>query len=249
MDCKQPDEFSRVVIINNGNFSFGVIVDKVSHVVGVKKELLKESSTIANSSRTDYVKGIFNLNNGKRLVMLLEPSKLISIEEAKGIEGTDHNKTVYEKSVSVDEEENNHEHIVVFKLDEEEYGIEISNVQEINRMSRITHFPGSPAFIAGMVDLRGDIIPILNLRTLFLFNDNEVSTTSKFLVVEFKNRRIGILIDSASEVLRFSKVYLEDAPEVFKGNDDGNYIDKIAKLNAGKRTVLILDLSTLLSFL
>jgi len=174
---------------------------------------------------------------------------MISLEDVKGVLDVDHRKTVNDKSLYAGKADNNLEHVVVFKLGEEEYGIEINNVQEINRISEITHFPGAPAFIAGMVDLRGDIIPILNLRRLFAVHDSDSYNASKFLVVEFGNKRIGILIDSASEVLRFSKDYLEEAPEVFKGNDQDSYIDKIAKLNDGKRNVLMLNLSALLSFM
>jgi purine-binding chemotaxis protein CheW len=246
MNFKQPDESSRVVIINNGNFSFGVIVDKVAHVIPVQKELFKKNSQIANCS---YIKGIFNLNNGSRLIMMLDPHKLISIAETKSIMEVDHKKIVKDKSSDIDEADHNLEHIVVFKLGEEEYGIEINNVQEINRMCDITHFPGAPAFIAGMVNLRGDIIPLLNLRRLFAVPDTGSYNESQFIVVEFGRKKIGILIDSASEVLRFSKDYIEKAPELFKADSHDSYIDKIAKLNDGKRIVLILNLSTLLSFM
>jgi purine-binding chemotaxis protein CheW len=244
LDFKQPDEYSRVVIINSGSFSFGVIVDKVSHVMVVLKKLFKESNEITNSS---YVKGIYNLNKGKRLIIMLEPLKLISLEEAKGIAGFDLKERVNDKSLNVSDEDNNFEHIVVFKLDEVEYGIKISNVQGINRMSEITHFPGVPVFINGMANLRGDIIPILNLRKLFTVHDSGTCNESKFLVVEFQNKKIGIVIDSASEVLKVPKSYLEEASEVFDGNN--NYIDKIAKLNNGKRIVLILNLKEVLSFM
>jgi len=244
MDCKQLDESSRVVIISNGSFSFGVIVDKVSHVMVVAKKLFKESSDIASSS---YVKGIYNLNKGKRLIMMLEPLKLISSEESKGILEVDCKEAVNDKSLYVGNEDNNFQHLVVFKLGQEEYGIEINNVQGINRMSEITHFPGAPIFITGMVNLRGDIIPILNLRTLFDIQDSGILEASKFLVVEFKNNKVGIIIDSTSEVLRFSKKYVEKATGVFDRND--SYINKIAKLNDGKRIVLILNLKSLLSFM
>ena len=246
MNFKQPDESSRVVIINNGSVSFGVIVDKVAHVIPVQKELFEENSRIANCS---YIKGIFNLNNGSRLIMMLDPHKLISIEETKSIMAVDHKKIAKDKSSDIGEADHNLEHIVVFKLGEEEYGIEINNVQEINRMCDITHFPGAPTFIVGMVNLRGDIIPLLNLRRLFAVPDADSYNESKFLVVEFGRKRIGILIDSASEVLRFSKDYIEKAPELFKADSQFSYIDKIAKLNDGKRIVLILNLSTLLSFM
>lgn len=249
MNCKQPDEYSRVVIINNGNFSYGVIVDKVSHVVRVHKELFKESGQIGNCSGTAFVKGVFNLNNGKRLVMMLEPNKLVSLEDVKDVLDAEHKVTVNNESLYADEADNNHKHVVVFKLDEEEYGIEINNVEEINRIREIAHFPGAPAFIAGMADLRGDIIPILNLRKLFNLDDSDSYNESKFIVVEYGNKKIGILIDSVSEVLRFSTAYLEEAPRVFKGNDQDSCIDKIAKLNDGKRIILMLNLSTLLSFM
>ena len=179
--------------------------------------------------------------------MVLEPHKLISLEEIEGISDVDQKKTANDQSSDVGEEDDNLEHIVVFRLGNEEYGIEINNVQEINIMSEITRFPSAPIFIAGMVNLRGEIIPILNLRKLFIVHDAAAYDESKFLVVEFQNRRIGIMIDSASEVLKLSKGYLEESPEVFDGND--NYIDKIAKLNDGKRIILILNLKAVLNFM
>lgn len=248
MGLKPSDEHSRVVIINNGSLSYGVIVDKVSHVVRVQKELFKESGQDANYIGTEFVKGIYNLNNGKRLVMVLEPQKLISLEELKGVLEADHSKTVNDISLYAGESDNHLEY-VVFKLDEEEYGIGINNVLEINRIGEITRFPGAPSFIDGMVDLRGDVIPILNLRRLFDLRDSDSCNASKFLVVEFEKKKIGFMIDSVSEVLRVSKTCLEEAPEVFKGNEQDSYIEKIAKLNDGKRVVLILYLSTMLSFM
>lgn len=244
---EQPHEYSRVVIINNGELTFGVIVDRVSHVIKAQKKLFKESIQIANCHSIEYVKGIFNLNDGKRQVLLLEPMNLITSVEVKGILGVDQKKMVNNKALG--EADNKLEHIVAFKLGEEEYGIEINNVQEINRISGIMHFPGTPSFIDGMVNLRDDIIPILNLRKLFIKQDSDFCNSSEFLVVEFRNKKIGIMIDSVSEVLRFSKIFLEEAPEVFKENYQDHCVEKIAKLNDGKRIVLILNLTTLLSFM
>ncbi|MFZ5968755.1 MAG: chemotaxis protein CheW [Bacillota bacterium] len=248
MNCKKTDEHSRVVIINNGNLTFGVIADKVSQVMRVQKDSFKKSNLSASGSSMEYIKGFFNLNSGKRLVMVLEPHKLISFEDVSGVLNVDRKKNLNDMSLNVSEVENNLEHVVIFKLDEEEFGIRINNVKEINRMSEIVHFPGAPAFIDGMLNLRGDVIPILNLKTLFN-NNSSAYDSSKFLVVEFGNKRIAIMIDSASEVLRFPKSYLEEVSEVLEGNDNGGFIDAIAKLNEGKRIILILNLSTVLSFM
>lgn len=248
MNCKQPDENSRVVIIDNGSFSYGVIVDKVSHIARARKNLFKESGQIADNSGTGYIKGVFNLDNGKRLIMMPEPQKLISLEDVKGISDVEHRKMTNVKS-SYDGDADNHVEYVVFTLGSEEYGIEIKNVREIKRVDDITRFPGAPSFIAGMVDIRGLVIPVLNLGKLFAVNDSDAYHASRLLVIESGNKRTGILVASVSEILRLTTDYLEDAPEALKGNDQERYIDKIAKLNNGNRMVLILNLAALLSFM
>ncbi|MEW6621981.1 MAG: chemotaxis protein CheW [Bacillota bacterium] len=249
VDCKRQDEQSRVVILNNGSFSYGVMVDKVSHVVRVRKELFNERGRIANCSGAEHVKGIFSLDGGKRLVMLLDPQKLAAQEEVKAVPGIKRRETEKSGSSTAYETDNNLEHIVAFKLGEEEYGIEINNVQEINRLDDITRFPGAPSFISGMLDLRGDIIPILNLASFFAVDGSGSNKASKFLVVEYGKKRIGILIDSVSGVLRFSRSCVEEAPGVFGGSARNGYVDSIAKLNEGKRIILILNLAALLSFM
>lgn len=245
ISCKQPDENSRVVIVNNGSFSYGVIVDKVSHVIRVRKKLLRKRDQIAYCSGIEFVKGIYDLNNGKRLIMLLEPHKLIKKEDIKTVLDDDKKTAANDKA---DETDSNLEHLVVFKLGGDEYGININNVQEINRMSEITHYPGAPAYIAGMVDLRGDIIPILNLKKLLALCNSDSNVASKFLVVEFENKRIGIMIDSVSGLLRIPEKYIEKASELFKERGQNSYVDRVAKLKDGDRIVLLLNFTELFSY-
>lgn len=248
MNCKQTEEYSRVVIINNGNLTFGVIVDKVSQVMRVRKDSFKKSNLSASGSGMEYIKGFFNLNNGKRLVMVLEPLNLVSYEDVNSVLSLDSKKNTDGISLNMGEIENNQEHVVIFKLGKDKFGIRINHVKEVNRISGIVHFPGAPAFIDGMVNLRGDVIPVLNLKILFN-NNSSTYESSKFLVVEYRNKRIGIMIDSVSEVLKFPKSYLEKVSEVLDGNDNDRYIDAIAKLNDGEKIILILNLPTVLSFM
>ncbi len=248
MDYQPLDEHSRVIIVNTGSFSYGVIVDKVSHVAYVPKRLFKENSR-SDMNRADYIKGIYNLNDGQRLVMMLDPFKLISLEEMKRIVDGEKGKTASDDtSLSMGETENSLEY-VVFKLGGEEYGIEIHHVQEINNIGKINHFPGAPQFIAGLVELRGDYLPVLDLRKMFAVAETDTNHASKFMVVEYQKNKIGILIDSISGVQRFRAASMETAPEALKGHDKDGYIEKIAKLDNGQRMVMILNLETLLSFM
>lgn len=249
VNCHLTDEYNRIIIINNGKFAYGVIVDKVSHIIGVKKELFIESNQMGYCSSSDNLKGVYNLNNGSRLIMILEPDKLISFEDTMIITGSSQIKQMNGNLFNIEDADNKLEHIVIFKLGKEEYAIEINNVHEINRINEITHFPGAPFFIIGMVDLRGEIIPILNLRRLFGFQDLDMDNNTKIIVVELEKKKIGILIDSVSDILLIPMNYFEAATEVLDENSTNNYIDKIAKLNNGKRLVMILNLSALLSFM
>ena len=116
-------------------------------------------------------------------------------------------------------------------------------------MSDILYLPGAPVFIEGMVNLRGDIIPVLNLRTLFGFQTTCNYESSRFLVVEYEKRNIAIIIDSATEVIKFSKALVEEVSKAFEEDDEISYIDGVAKLNKGNQIVLLLNLKAVLSFL
>jgi len=247
LDCGQLNENSRVIIINNGSFSYGAVVDKVSHVALVQKKLYKEYGQNENCLCTDFVNGIFRLNDGRRLVMMLDPRRLICPDDMDAIMDAADRITADDRSYTGAADTDIK--CVVFKVSQQEYGINIMNVQEINRIDKITSFPGAPAFISGMADLRGEIIPLLDLRRLFGIDGAESQKTDRFLVAEFKNKKTGILIDSVSEVRSFSNAQLDNARDSFGGHDQESYIDKIAKLDDCGRVVPILNLSAMLSFM
>lgn len=247
LGCQPINEYSRVIILDNGRFPIGVIVDKVSHVTSVPCKLLEDHISIANGENSGSIEGVFKLNGGKRLVMLLEPFILFNTEEVKGILKIDHTDIGKDKVLVHEEDDKGFEHIVIFKLDEKEYGIAIHNVKEITQMTQITHFPGAPVFISGMVNHRGDILPLLNLRSMFQNQVSSSGSTSKFISVDFENKKIGIMIDSATEVLKIPKNCIVEVTEVFY--EKFGYIDKIAKLSDGERNILILDLKSIVSFM
>lgn len=98
------------------------------------------------------------------------------------------------------------EQLVTFKIDKEDYAIKINFVQEITRMTEITRIPRAPYFIDGIVNLRGNIIPALNLRKLFEMNEKQVTDSTRIIIVDLNNKKTGIIVDEVSEVLRFEKI-------------------------------------------
>lgn len=134
--------------------------------------------------------------------------------------------------------------LVSFKIGDEEFGVDILSVQEINRMSQITKVPNTPEFIEGVINLRGRIIPVIDLRVKLGMIRKEHGKNTRIVVVELKEQTIGFIVDEVSEVLRIPKEITEAPPEMV-GGVKSDYITSIGKLE--DRLLILLDLEKILS--
>lgn len=133
---------------------------------------------------------------------------------------------------------------VVFKLGDEEFGIPITQVKEINRLTTPTKIPKSPGFVEGVINLRGQIIPIVDLRKRFEMGLADYSVDARVIVVEIKDQICGIIVDAVSEVLRMPTNNIEPTPSLVS-NIDVEYIAGVGKI--GERLLIVLDINKLLS--
>lgn len=134
--------------------------------------------------------------------------------------------------------------VVSFKLDTEEYGVDISQVQEIIRLVEITHVPRAPHFMEGVINLRGQLIPIVDLRTRFAMARAAATKATRIVVTEIGSRRVGIVVDSVSEVLNLPMEDVEEAPEMIAGIGT-EYIQGVGKV--GDRLIILLDLTMVMN--
>ncbi len=134
--------------------------------------------------------------------------------------------------------------VVSFHLGTEEYGVDITQVQEIIRMVEITHVPRAPHFMEGVINLRGQLIPIIDLRTRFGMKRTAVTKSTRIVVTEIGTKRVGIVVDSVSEVLNIPLDNVEDAPEMIAGVGT-EYIQGVGKL--AERLIIMLDLTMVIS--
>ncbi|HWI55130.1 MAG TPA: chemotaxis protein CheW [Desulfobacteria bacterium] len=133
---------------------------------------------------------------------------------------------------------------VVFGIGTEEYGVPITQIKEINRLTTATKVPKSPTFIEGIINLRGQIIPIVDLKKRFDLELTEYTGDARIIVIQVSSSTFGVLVDSVSEVLRISTSDIEPAPNIVSGIDS-RYITGVAKV--GERLLIMLDLDKLLS--
>jgi purine-binding chemotaxis protein CheW len=129
--------------------------------------------------------------------------------------------------------------LVSFKLGKEEFGVDIQSIQEINRMVDITRVPNSPDFISGVINLRGQVIPIVDLRKRFKFPQREYDKDTRIIIVEVNRIVVGFVVDAVSEVIRISKSITEPPPPIVAGIGS-EYIVSVAKME--NRLIILLDL-------
>ena len=130
--------------------------------------------------------------------------------------------------------------IVSFKLGEEEFGVDILKIQEINRMIELTKVPQAPHFVEGVINLRGNVIPVIDIRKKFEMPSIERDKDTRIVVCNVDGNIIGMIVDAVSEVLRFPESTIEPAPKIVS-SINSDYLKGVAKLD--NRLLLFLDIS------
>lgn len=134
-------------------------------------------------------------------------------------------------------------HLVGFRVGRETFGVPISMVREIVRVPEITAVPNAPEHIEGVINLRGKIVPVVDLRRRFGQTDLQRSKKNRILVVELTDKIVGLLVQSASEVLKIPPSEVERPDNLLQENEQ-NCVTGVGKLHG--RLILLLDLGRVL---
>ena len=134
--------------------------------------------------------------------------------------------------------------VVVFELGDEKYCTDINTVREIIRMPTVTQMPGTPEHVRGVINLRGRVIPVVDLRTRFRLPATELTADTRVLVVDIAGESIGVVVDAVTEVRRISSGSVE-SPGATATTEESFYIEGIAKQD--EHLLILLDLERALA--
>jgi purine-binding chemotaxis protein CheW len=134
--------------------------------------------------------------------------------------------------------------LVVFDLASEFYGVDIGDVREIIRMQNVTRVPGTPVYMEGVINLRGKVVPVVDLRKRLDLKVKQQTKESRIVVVDIGGKDVGVIVDGVTEVLRIPLASVEP-PSQMIANSDSAYLRGIAKL--GDKLVILLDLDKVLA--
>lgn len=134
--------------------------------------------------------------------------------------------------------------VIVFRLKSEEYGVEVNQVKSIERMEHITRVPNTPPFVKGVINLRGVVIPIIDLRNRFGIELEEYNDSTRIIIVNVEDMEVGLIVDAANDVIDIPVSSIEPPPKVV-GGVESKYLRGVAKLE--KRLLILLNLDKVLN--
>ena len=134
--------------------------------------------------------------------------------------------------------------VIVFQLNNEEFAVSVQQVGAIERMLPITRVPQTASFVKGVINLRGVVTPVIDLRNRFDIEEVEYTDQTRIIIIHIDNMEVGLIVDAANDVIDIPENIIESAPEVV-GTIDVDYIEGIAKMD--NRLLILLDLNRVLS--
>ena len=244
-------EDQRALVVETDTMTIGYLVDGVDEVLRIPTSVIDKTPAMASSDRKE-LKAVAKLEDGDRLIMIMDESALVSAETSRMLkdikkktgsqetEAEEDRKSLAQRSL--DEEQ-----LVTFGIDGEEYGIRIMQVQEINRISDIVSVPRAPYFVEGMTNLRGSVIPVIDIRKLFGLSEREMDDRTRIIIVDIDGARTGLRVDRVNEVLRLDKKDIDITPSIVTTAGVNHFMEGVCKIDNGKRMVMLLNVEKILS--
>jgi len=135
--------------------------------------------------------------------------------------------------------------VIVFQLKNQQYGVDIQQIRSIEKLQNITQVPNTSDFIKGVINLRGEVIAIIDLRERLNISVTDITDQTRILIVSVNGVQIGLIVDSATDVLDVNPASIDPSPEIV-GDIDVTFVKGVAKLE--NKLLILLDLARVLSF-
>ena len=246
LGLREPDhrESGKVIVVSMGSGSVGIVTDRTREILRVDPALIDPAPALLTRGAGEAeIESICRVDGGRRLVAVLSPDRLFRNDLVRKVlseAGNDNDGTAVAEGDMADEQ------FIVFKLGAQEYGLPISAVAEIARVpEQITRMPKAPAFIDGIVNLRGTVLPIVDLRRRFGLVSGETTSGRRILVLAAGGVPTGFVVDSVSEVLKVAVDAIQAAPELSR--EQMRLIGRVVNLKAQSRIILLIDPTQLLT--
>lgn len=243
-------EDQRLIVVQTHGSLLALLVDKVREVLKMPKRQIDVPPAHLSESQNVELSGIAKLENGKRLIMLLDANRLIKGQELKQLgaskaqaAGNDSQKHQVGGGEGASRGE---QQFVTFHLGDGEYGVPIAKIQEIDRAAKMTRVPRAAEYVDGITNLRGEVIPVINARKRFNLPQKDTDERTRVIIMELAGVKTGLLVDSVHEVLNLPTKDIAPPPASLSTTIDRQFISGIGKVDGDKRMLILLDVEKIL---
>uniref|UniRef100_A0A7V4TZG7 CheW-like domain-containing protein n=1 Tax=Candidatus Caldatribacterium saccharofermentans TaxID=1454753 RepID=A0A7V4TZG7_9BACT len=239
MEASAIDEFTKVVVVETPQARVGFVVDCIHKVLRVAESEIKSPPELLEQQLGGELKGIVEVDG--EMVLLLNSQKLVSEEVT--LLGEKAGRS--EREGEVVETRGKENQYVVFALGDELFGVPIEQIQEINRLPEVTRVPHTASFIEGVVNLRGEVIPVIDLRKRFGLPPRGYDEFTRIVVADIGGQKTGFIVDAVKEVGKYPEKDIASSPGIL-GSKASRFVKGLVKLSEQKM-ILLLDLSAVLA--
>ena len=240
----QSDGREKVLVTRLGGALVGLLADRMRAIIAVDPALVDAppSMLAARIGGESQIKAIYRGEGGRRLISILAPEQLFREEIMQRLgDGAEPRRAGSEDAAARQEVQ-----FLIFRLGDDEFGLPIDTVDEVSQVpDRITRVPKTPEFLEGVVNLRGEVLPVVDQRRRFDMPRLEDSERRRLVVVRTERHRAGLIVDSVSEVRRSTVDAIEAAPDLT--GEATRLVNGVINLEGEGRIILLLDPAELLS--
>jgi purine-binding chemotaxis protein CheW len=237
----------KVVVMKLGGAQIGLVADQARAIVAADPELMDPIPPViaARTGGESRIRSVYRGEAGRRLISILSPEQIFREDVMQKLTaGHRANQVPIAPSAAVDREELV---VLVFRLGNDEFGIPIDAVVEVAQVpSQITRVPKTPKFLEGVVNLRGEVLPIVDQRRRFDLPKLEKSEARRLVVIKTERHRAGLIVDSVADVLRTNRQNVAPPPEL-TDEKTSRLVRGVINLGQANRMVLLLDPTELLT--
>jgi purine-binding chemotaxis protein CheW len=245
----EPDQArhsGRLLVTRLAGNPVALLVDGMKDIIRVAADALDAVPAVLTRAKGEaQIEAICRLDDGRRLISILSPERIFDPEtvsrvSAQAAQGRAQMPTI-ETSTEATEQ------FVVFRLDEEAYGLPIGSIDEVVRCpDALTRVPRAPAFIKGLMNLRGKAVPVIDQRQRFSLSGNVPHDRARIILMTIDGLQAGFLVDSATEVINIPVSEISAAPDLSYSDANRGVIDRIVAIERDGRMILVIDPRALL---
>jgi purine-binding chemotaxis protein CheW len=242
-------EDQRLIVVQTHGSLLALLVDKVREVLNLPKRQIDPPPQHLSENKNVELSGIAKLENGKRLILLLDANHLIKDEDLQklgAVAGESAGNDAQKHQVGAENASLGEQQFVTFRLGDGEYGVPIAKIQEIDRASKMTRVPRTADYMDGITNLRGEVVPVINARKRFHLPPKEADERTRVIIMELAGVKTGLLVDSVREVLNLANQDIAPPPASLSTTIDRQYISGIGKVDQDKRMIVLLDVEKIL---